>query len=156
MNSETWRQLQRRHMELRFTHREIAAAHQAIAALHGLQECVIIHVGWSEIPPQLVVRLAYVWTDDGKICFAAGEAPREITLRFEVVNELHMFNALTTPMLQEPHRINWGISEIAELVISSPKDSDDFGQAEFIWEGQRRMTVIFRAVTVTLSDSTPA
>ena len=140
-------------MESRFTRRDLAKAREAVAKLHGLQECIITKIGWSELGLELAVTLDYVWTDAGEICFTVGEEPRQLMLRFQIVNEFRMFNALTTAMLQEPERINWGISEIAKFVIGPAQESDEFAKAEFVWEWDRRIVIWFRVLIMELSGA---
>lgn len=139
-------------MEFRFSHSQIAEIRDAVAALHELQECLIEDISWAERGLELIVKLAYIWTDAGEISFAAGVAPRKLTLRFHLVNKVHMFNALSEAMLQEPERMNWGISEIAKFAVNAARDSHEFAEAEFIWEWDRRILVWFRAITIELAD----
>lgn len=139
-------------MESTFTHKQLPAAREALAALHGLRECVITHLNWSETPLSLVVRLMYIWTDSGDVCFSVGLEPREIILRFGVINKFCMLNALTPAMIKEPGRIDWGISEIAELILRQSADSFDFAEAEFAWESSRRILIWFRTISFQLLD----
>jgi hypothetical protein len=140
-------------MEFRFTHRQVAEAREAISALHELQECLIKEISWAENQLEVIVKLAYIWTDAGEICFTVKQEPRQLTLRFQIVNEFEMSNALTEAMLQEPGRINWGISEIAKLAIGPAQDSDEFARAEFIWEWGRRIVILFRVLIMELSGA---
>jgi hypothetical protein len=105
------------------------------------------------------VALLYVWTDDGKIVFAVGDEPRVVKLRFDLVNELHMYNELSAGMIAEPALINWSVSEVALFeVLDSVQDdtaqSQHFIRARFLWEGPRHVDIMFRTLSVTMQDAT--
>lgn len=84
----------------------------------------------------------------------------DIILRFHLVQELQMFNALTASMLEDPKSINWGLNEVALLkVIEDGASKPDktsampFNRLAFLWEGERRIEILFVELEVLCSQS---
>src|SRR5260370_8170590 len=127
-------------MESMSVHTDQASVARVIGELNQLRECIIRRIAWDEPGMQLVVQLDYIWTDDGRITFTVGQVPKVLTLTFALVTLLLLKNPLTPPMLEHPDRLDWGISEIAQLDVieSSELDvNDDFVAVRFVWEGRR-------------------
>ena len=138
-------------------YRDIASAAAAINEMHHLQECIIKEILWGEPAMRLTVRLDYIWTDDGYICFTKGPEPRPITLTFELTTMLMLNNALTQYMVEHPEELGWGISEIAlfEIVDMGVGDANTvpgYMTGRFLWEGKRRIDVAFKALDVSFND----
>src|SRR6266496_1067492 len=141
-------------MESMSVHSEVVGASGAVRKLHYLEECIITAITWDEAAMRLRVTLDYIWTDDGAICFTKGIEPRELVLTFELTTVLILNNALTPAMIAEPHRLNWGIGEIArfELLDASDFAPDGFLAGRFLWESDRRIDVAFKRLGLLLSD----
>jgi hypothetical protein len=151
-----WRRTVRVAMELHFTHRDVDRIRESLARLKDLRECIIESIVWHELEMALAMELLYIWTDDGRISYTVNEAPRLLTLRFTLVNNLVLGNGLNAAMVEHPERINWSISEIAKAELfehRSEQRGPEFIGMRFIWEGDLRIEVAFRGLTINLSGS---
>lgn len=143
--------MQGKHMKLRFSHNDREKMQETLARLQGLGECVIKELVWLEPALTLLVELWYVWTDDNRICFTVGEEPRLITLRFDVVNDLVLHNALNSAQMTNPEHLNWGISEIAGFgLVDDQNIAAPLIKAQFVWEGERRIEITCLHITITM------
>ena len=117
-----------------------------------LGECVILNINWLHYGTTIELVFDYVWDDDGKIRTDLEQEDR-ITLRFRLVQEFHLKNALNSSMVLEPQEMNWGINEIARIKLvenenmlrpyaSLPKE---FHHIAILWErgDQRRIDIVF-------------
>jgi len=116
----------------------------------GFSECIIEEFIFKDYGTTLEVRLNYVWSDWGDIRANLNE-PRNIILKFRLVEDLHIKNSLSHSMLTEPESINWGLNEIALLkvvgdtnALQTPEPSEPlFTHVVFLWEGDRRIDIVF-------------
>ena len=117
----------------------------------GFAECIIEKFLLTDYGTTFEVAINYIWDAVGKVRSKIDES-QVILLRFRSVQELHINNALTQQMLRHPQEIDWGLNEIARLVLVS--DTVDAGAEHlslhlaFIWEGDRRIDVIFSELEV--------
>ena len=86
-----------------------------------LEECLLVEVLWKNYGLTLECIFNYIWTPDGKVRRNLAE-PDLVTVTFDLVQELHVQNALNEAMCREPERINWGISEIALMRLEEHQD----------------------------------
>ena len=109
------------------------------------------------------VYLSSGWSSDDVDTRTSFSANR-ILLSFRLVQELHISNALNAAMLSSPQSLNWGMNEISVMKLADssvpwpgPLQNHYFHRAEFLWEGERKITVVFRELHVAypgLRDST--
>jgi len=116
----------------------------------GFSECIIEELALKDYGTTLEVRFNYVWSDSGDIRANLNE-PFNIVLKFRLVEELHIKNSLSYSMLTKPKSINWGLNEIALLKVVGDSDALPTSESSgtlfthlvFLWEGDRRIDVIF-------------
>jgi|SRR5438094_5717659 len=134
---------------------------RTIGGYHNFAECVIEEVIWKERELALEMLLTYVWTDDGLISYTAGTQPRLARLRFWLVQEISIRNALNTSMVAHPEKVNWGASEIARFSVDADSEFlqpyHDFARAffhgEFLWEWDRRIDLVFAELSVSVHEA---
>lgn len=112
----------------------------------GFAECIIEEFLLTDYGTTFEVAINYIWDATGKLRSNIDE-PQTIVLRFKLIQELHINNALTGQMLRHPEDINWGLNEIARIKLVSDTveagSEYSFIHLVFVWEGDRRMEVIF-------------
>ena len=77
------------------------------------------------------------------------DEPSQVTFDFEGIHDLTMQGALTPRMLAHPEEINWGLSEVALVRVSSSEKGFRF---EALWEGDRKIAVTCERATLTTPD----
>jgi hypothetical protein len=112
-------------------------------------ECIIEELVLKDYGTTLEVVFNYIWTDTGELRPNVNE-PNDIILRFNLVQELQICNALTASMLRSPESINWGLNEVALLKVIDDQASradetscPPLTHVAFLWEGDRRIDVVF-------------
>lgn len=80
------------------------------------------------------------------------DQPLQVTFDLDGVQELSLHGALTPRMREHPERINWGLSEVARVRVAP---TDDGVRFEALWEGERRVEIQCRRVTLTLPEEQP-
>jgi hypothetical protein len=112
----------------------------------GFAECIIEEFLLTDYGTTFEVAINYIWDTTGELRSNIDE-PQTIVLRFRLVQELRINNALTEQMLRHPQDINWGLNEIAGIKIVSNAveagSEHSFIHLAFVWEGDRRIEVIF-------------
>ncbi|MEJ7712985.1 MAG: hypothetical protein WKF84_24870 [Pyrinomonadaceae bacterium] len=95
----------------------------------------------------------YIWTDDGHIRSNL-ERPENITLKFRLVQEFRMHNALNAVMCAHPEEVGWGLNEVAVARVNDDVHEQHrflpapFNHVAFLWEGERRIDIIFSELEV--------
>ena len=122
-----------------------------LAKHKGLSECIIEQLTLRHYGTTFEVVINYVWDANGSLRPDLDE-PRQIIVRFLLVQELRINNALTREMLVAPENINWGLNEVAQVTLVKEPDqicSDpSFMHLAFLWEGNRRIDVVFAELEV--------
>ena len=122
-----------------------------LAKHQGFSECIIERLVLSDYGTTFEVVINYIWDGTGRLRSDLDES-RRITLRFLLVQELRINNALTRQMLAAPENINWGLNEVALVMLVEKPDqirSDpSFIHVAFLWEGARRIDVVFAELDV--------
>ena len=112
----------------------------------GFAECIIQEFLLTDYGTTFEVAINYIWDATGEIGLNIDES-QTIVLRFKLVRELRINNALTEQMLTHPDDINWGLNEIARIKLVSDAveagSEHSFIHLAFVWEGNRRIEVIF-------------
>ena len=122
---------------------------------YDFEECIIEDVRWREYGSVIDLVFLYIWDEEHRVRKDIDSGPR-IILRFSLVQEWHLYNALNSSMLENPECLNWGLSEVACVRIgeareftsaykSSPRS---FYHAVIHWEGERRIDIIFRDLEI--------
>lgn len=117
-----------------------------IAKHNGFSECIIERLVLSHYGTTFEVVMNYIWDANGSVRSDLDES-RQIIIRFLLVQELRINNALTRELLVASENINWGLNEVALVTLVKERDqlgSDpSFMHLAFLWEGNRRIDVVF-------------
>lgn len=85
---------------------------------NNFSECVIEQIRWLHYGTTVEVVMNYIWTDEGQIRSDLDRADL-VTLRFSLVQKMHIDNALNDSMVSEPEMINWGKNEVSMVRLFS-------------------------------------
>jgi hypothetical protein len=118
-------------------------------------ECIIEELALKDYGTTLDVVFNYIWTDTGEVRPNLNER-NAIVLRFRLVQELHINNALNSSMLRNPESINWGLNEVALVQLvkddSASQTSNPppaaLNHLALLWEGERRIDIVFSELEV--------
>jgi hypothetical protein len=119
-------------------------------SLHNLQECILLNLEMPNYFTEVRVKFNYIWAEDGVIRSNLSEL-KIVELYFYGVQAIHIENALNDSMLRCPKSLNWGMNEVAMVVIDSETPlSDPVGveplalhHASVLWEWDRRIDIDF-------------
>ncbi len=128
---------------------------KTIEQYNKFAECLLLEINWTHYGTTAELVFNYVWTVDGKIRSNLGQEERVI-LKFKLVQEFHLKNALSDAILAQPERLNWGINEIALVEIEDNADflktyrglSIPVHHAAIMWEDERRIDIVFGELEV--------
>jgi hypothetical protein len=125
----------------------------------NFSECIIEKLALKDYGATLEVVFNYIWTESVELRPNLDER-YEIVLRFRLVQELHINNALNSSMLRDPESINWGLNEVAlvKVVDDNELQRDEpspvpLTHLAFFWEGDRRIDVIFHKLEFPSMDA---
>lgn len=125
----------------------------------GFSECIIEELVLKDYGTTFEVVFNYVWTDSGELRPNFNHR-NDIVLRFHLVQQLQICNALTASMLRNPESINWGLNEVALLKVidehASQADETSWPpltHVAFLWEGDRRIDVVFVELEVLYQET---
>ncbi len=129
---------------------DLATMQEWLRDHNHFSECIIEEMRLNDYGTTLELLLNYIWAN-GRTLRSKLDEPELITLRFSLVQEIHIINALTPAMVAGPEQLNWGINEVALVEINAdglatqynalPKP---FYRCTFKWEGmQRRIDLVF-------------
>lgn len=132
--------------------REINAA---LASYQDFRECIIEKFETDHFGATVKFALDHIWQSEGVLRPDLNEK-KIVRLEFGLVQELHLDGDLNYSMVQEPHKINWGLSEIALITVDDTHYRlarystwpARFYHAEFLWEGARHIGLIFSGLTI--------
>ena len=118
-------------------------------------ECIIEELSLKDYGTTLEVVFNYIWTESGQPRANLDE-PTNIGLRFRLVQELHINNALNSSMLHDPGSINWGLNEVALVEVVNDSTAlqtyepslAPLNHLAFLWEADRRIDVVFSELEV--------
>lgn len=131
----------------------------ALQQLRNLAECILMDICVSHFGTEWTLRFNYVWNEIGTI---RDNLDKEslVELRFSVVQEFKLVNALTESMYENVGEINWGISEVADVQICDTNSvlhqyqnaNVPFHHVICQWENERRIDIVFSTMTVLRPD----
>ena len=122
----------------------------------NFSECIIEELALKDYGTTLDVAFNYIWTDSGELRPDL-DKPKNIALRFRLVQELRINNSLNSSIFEHPESINWGLNEVALVqVVKDDRALQVRGDSlallnhvEFLWEGERRIDVVFSELEVS-------
>ncbi len=117
-------------------------------------ECILRDVRWLHFGTTIEFVVNSIW--NARQVRADLDIPKLVTLRFGVVQELTVRNALNPSMCAQPEMLNWGFSEFSMMKV---EDSDlarslaathgrPFHLFSCVWESERRIDLIFSELQV--------
>ncbi len=77
------------------------------------------------------------------------EEALDVGIDLEGVQGLTLVGGLTARMLEYPKDVDWGLSEVAQVRVTSSGDGVRF---EALWEGERRVEIECRRAAFTVPD----
>jgi hypothetical protein len=128
---------------------------------HGsFSECIIEQIKLSDYGTTLEVTLTCNWAEGSQTRKAKNSGPTNMSLSFRLVQELRVSNGLNVAMLNNPESLNWGLNEVSAVQVVDedplfwprPFEYRRFSHVVFLWEGERRIDVVF----VSLDVDTPS
>jgi len=122
---------------------------RVLGRYEDFSECVVDAVQWSRGGTHIEVSIDYRWNADGTVRRAADDRIL-VRLQFGRVQEIEVRNRLNGVQLDEPERLDWGISEISRLVIGETarsrayaREHTRFYEASFQRESGVCITIVF-------------
>ncbi len=94
------------------------------------------------------VEFRMIVDPDGRVL----DEPRDVGIDLDGVQRLTLTGGLTTRMLEHPEEIGWGLSEIAQVKVTS---FDDGVRFVALWEGERRVEIDCRRAALTVPETQP-
>lgn len=135
---------------------DAGAIRNALARHRNFEECLLTDVRWVDFGMTIDLCVNYIWDGSG-VRARISEDPHPIVLRARKVQELNVRNSITSAIAREPDRVNWGISEFAQIVLlgDSPaaRRYSDVGDGVYHhlvveWEGARRIDVVMASLEI--------
>lgn len=130
---------------------------EQLSKYHHFEECIIEEISWLNFGIAIEVRLNYIWQANGTLRQNLDE-PEIVILRFNLVQEFHMINALNAAKCESPELINWGVNEIASVkyienseYIKKYKNLPvSFHHISFLWErgSNQKLDVVFSELEI--------
>lgn len=101
------------------------------------------------------INVNYIWDAEGNIRPNIN-IPHIVVLKFSIVQELHVFNALSSWNILNMSELNWGANEIARMAITDTSPLLEqyrdlpvpFYHAVLYWESSRRLEVVFATLEI--------
>lgn len=139
----------------KMTHSQTSDIKHVLESVHNLREGILTNVIWEGEGTTLSLYFNSVLDKDGNIRLDL-EREKVIMLKFELVQEFHLVNALNDFMLKNPGLLNWGLSEVAMVTVvenstklkSYESPIVPLNHIVLLWEGERRIDIIFSRLTV--------
>ncbi|MGH7495431.1 MAG: hypothetical protein ACREOO_23990 [bacterium] len=124
--------------------REIIEVHR------GFSECILEDIIWKNFGITVEFTIRYIYDNYGRILKSMDDW-QILVLRFNLVQELRISNALKQAMCNEPERLNWGFNEIAltrlendsRLIYPFREFDIPFHHIAILWENERRIDIVF-------------
>ena len=129
---------------------------------HGnFTECIIEELALSDYGTTFTVSMSCGWVQRSRMQQNESSPPTYICLSFHLVQELHFRNGLNAAMLTSPESLNWGLNEVSVVQVveedpilwPSPQQEKRFLRVAFLWEGERRIDVVFSDLDVEIRDA---
>lgn len=144
------------------TMRDLLEIQAMLHAYGDLSECVVKSIVWSDYGTTVAITFDYIWTTDGRVR-GDDEERLLVELKFKLVQEFEMKNALRPSMVAEPAVINWGLNEVAQVLVRDDDRSEayagypvPFHHAVLRWEGTDWIHVVFSQLEIKEESAPPA
>ncbi len=122
----------------------------ALRRYNNLSDCVIERIDWEHYATMLVFEIDNVRTEDGRIRPDLDRL-EIIVLKFSLIQEVHLQNALNSYMCLHPDEFSWGLNEISIAKVVNESDllrsyvslPIPFHHVSLLFPGNRQMDIIF-------------
>lgn len=125
---------------LTMTTTDIDTIRALIRRWRGFESCLLHEVRVWNFLYNVDLVFNYVWSSGNDVRPDVLTSPFFVTLRLVGVEDLRYVGALTEGMRQHPERINWGLSEVANVEVV---DRGELVGLSVIWESDRALEVTF-------------
>ncbi len=78
------------------------------------------------------------------------EEESDVVIRLDAVEELSLLGSLNAVMVENPDRINWGLSEVSTVTLAPEGNAY---RLHIRWEDDRKIEVLSHRVSMEASDS---
>ena len=118
-----------------------------LSSYNFFQECVIESISFNNYGSQVQIDFHYIYDEGGSI---KTEPKRIVSLGFNKVQEFELTNAWNESQLENLDKLNWGANEVSTIQIEDLKNGF---LAHILWEGDRRIDIVFGTLEVLKKDS---
>jgi hypothetical protein len=109
------------------------------------EDCLLSGMSLIDFGYSLKFTFNYIWTEGHHIRPSILENPCPVIITLEGVDQMTLLGGLTPAMKDRPDLINWGLSEVSQVVCT---DHEDRAVLSVRWEGDRRIDVIFTSYRI--------
>jgi hypothetical protein len=102
--------------------RELLEMQALVHAYRDFAECIVESIEWFDHGTSIGITFDYIWKPDGRVR-ADDEERLLVHLRFKLVHEFEMKNALKPAVLTDESAIGWGLCEVSRLVVQDDERS---------------------------------
>ncbi len=131
-----------------------AEIRELLRSYHNFSECIIEDMRWRDYATTLDVMFNYIWDGQEGISLDPKQ-PELVVVRFKLVQEFRLNNALNSYMCAHPEELNWGLNEVAMVKISDddapqsyPFLPISFNHVILLWEGERKIDILFSEMEI--------
>jgi hypothetical protein len=113
---------------------------------HRLEEWLLVGLALTHHGYSVRLDFDHIWASDGVVRPDLAQTERRVTIEMHAVQRLHVEGGLSRAMLDHPGRIDWGLSEVAQV---RAQPCDDGVQLRVLWEGERQIVIDAKWAEVT-------
>jgi hypothetical protein len=133
----------------------VATIHGALQRYNHFDECILLDVNVHQYQTVLELQLNYIWKSHNVLRDDIDD-PEVVLVRFTGVQEVHIYNDLSSAMLEQPEGLNWGMNEVSLVRLENDVDllekyehlDQTFHHVAVLWENDRRIDVVFRELEI--------
>lgn len=129
-------------------------AEEALSRYRYFEECLLEEVRWREAGRVAELKFGYIWEEDPGGHGVLNQ-PRPVIVRLVDALSLSIDSPLTSFMLENSDRLDWGVTEIAQLRMARPSEllprvrgMEHALQVVAEWELQGRIDILFRNLVI--------
>lgn len=123
----------------------IEAVQQWLKAENDLSEALMTELCFTDFGYAVRIGFDIVINPDGRLLVE----PFSVTFNLDAVERVLFVGDLSSTMVEEPKRIDWGISEIACAALTQIPDG---ARLTAYWESDRRVEIDCARATLTIPD----
>lgn len=123
---------------------------------HSFEECVIEEIRFTDFATSVVIVLNNIWNPSGSLRENL-DVKQLVTLKFVLVEEFRIFNALSETMRTHAQEMNWGFNEISMIRLEPESTStgslgvrNASNYVSILWENDRQIEIGFEQLHVAV------